>query len=558
MVFSTNMDAGAEAGIIAHRQPRLPAAAEDHTRAAPLDPDAAARDRFRHESSDQLLLRSQQLLEACRLAKITTWEIGCDVHSLPPPAGSFEYTALDAAVDDFILPVIAEDRAIIRGALSRCIGARAPFDVELRASSPRRSIGFYRVVGRYQPGGGGEAAKLTGVCQDITDRKEAETKILQAEKLKSIGELTGGIAHDFNNLLTIISINLEMMLECVADGEPEQLRDLIEPALQATSSGARLTAHLLAFAQRQPLRPAVVPLDTFLSSLRELAVRTIGPHCTIELIRPPELWRCLADRAQLESALLNLIVNARDAMPAGGRITIEASNDSPLIATAGLKPGDYVRLSVADEGVGVSPDIMDRVFEPFFTTKPVGKGTGLGLSMVMGFARQSNGRVEIASEPGRGTRVSLYLPRAAADDVAEVEEPAKPPADWSPPPLDTLVVDDSPEVLRAMTRMCREIGLRAVPAESAERAMSMLRGGARFDLLLTDVILPGRLGGSELASEALLLVPTIRVLFTSGYTEANIVNRAKLRPGVELLVKPFTRRQLVGAVRSVTEGLTRF
>jgi signal transduction histidine kinase/CheY-like chemotaxis protein len=517
----------------------------------PISVGAEAAAGLSRDQAQQLRLRSQQLLEACKLAKITTWDLDAGVAA---PADAADLSAFDAAVDRAIGPFHPDDRGILRAALIRCITQRTPFDVEVRAPSPSRTHAFYRVVGRCQGGNDGEPVRLTGVCQDITDRKDAETTILQAEKLKSIGELTGGIAHDFNNLLTIISINLEMMLECVAAGEAGELAGLIEPALQATSSGAKLTAHLLAFAQRQPLSPSVVPLGPFLASLRDLAVRTIGPYCTIDLVCPANVWKCLADRVQLESALLNLIVNARDAMPAGGRIVIEAGNVSLRRETAGLSPGDYVRLCVADEGVGVSPDIMNRVFEPFFTTKPVGKGTGLGLSMVLGFARQSNGRVEIESEPGRGTRVSLHLPRAMREDVPEADAPALAPSHWTPPPLRTLVVDDTPEVLRAMTRMCREIGLQAVGAESVEGALELLRVGPDFELLLTDVILPGRFGGAELAREARRLVPAIRVLFTSGYTEAKIVNRAALAPDAELLVKPFTRRRLVGALRKVIEA----
>ncbi len=508
----------------------------------------------------ELHQRSEQLLEACRLAEITTFELTHPhgptdaLASLVPPAGTGAFAALDAAVNSAIGPVHADDRRLVRNAVAKCITRQMPFDIEFRVLPTNRRVRFYRLVGSCRTDSAGTVFKISGVRQDITARKEAEAKLLQAEKLKSIGELTGGIAHDFNNLLTVISVNIEMLLDIVRDEGRDDLTELIEPALHAVNSGAKLTAHLLAFAQRQPLRPKPVALDTFLSALRDLAIRTIGPNATVDLICPAGLWRCLADRVQLESALLNLIVNARDAMPAGGHIVIEARNVRLAAGADGLEPGDYVCLAVADQGVGVSPEIMDRIFEPFFTTKPVGKGTGLGLSMVLGFVRQSNGRVEVASEPGGGTRVSLYLPRSEESTADSHDGPGADPADWSPLAFQTLVVDDNPDVLRAVARMCGEIGLHAVPADSAERAIALLKSGRPFDLLLADVVLPGRLGGAELAKEALRLLPSIRVLFTSGYINADIVNRAKLGPGAELLVKPFTRGQLLDALRRTMNG----
>ncbi len=399
----------------------------------------------------------------------------------------------------------------------------------------------------------GAAAAPAGAARDIAERKEAEAASLQTEKLQSLGRLTGGIAHDFNNLLTVISMNLEMLGQLVPPGD--ELLEYVEPARQAARSGADLTARLLAFAQRQPLHPEPVRLDRFLASLRDLAVRTIGGSCTIELRCAADLGACLVDRAQLESALLNLIVNARDAMPAGGRIVIAASNVAVAAPGAGgLAAGDYVSVTVSDEGVGVPPDILDRVFDPFFTTKPVGKGTGLGLSTVLGFARQSGGRVEIASQPGHGTSVVLYLPRGGGGGGAGAARSDRDAQAWMPRPWQTLVVDDAPDVLTAMTRMCRELGLRPTPAGCAEEAIALLHGDTPFDLLLTDVILPGRFGGAEIAREGRQAWPSLRVLFTSGYTDTEIVNRGRLDRDSELLVKPYSRQQLLAALRRVMEG----
>ena len=493
---------------------------------------------YEDSSAAALRRRIGQLLEACHLAQIRTWEL------------TREDAASDAALDAAFGPIHPEDRERVRAAIRRCTTQHAAFEVEFRVRRPDRPIAFARVAGRCHLDAGGRLAKFSGVRQDISERKEAEAASLQAEKLKSIGRLTGGIAHDFNNLLTVISMNLEMLGELLPAGH--EFAEYVEPARQAANSGAELTARLLAFAQRQPLRPETVALDQFLPSLRELAVRTIGGRCTIDLRCAPDIGACLVDRAQLESALLNLIANSRDAMPAGGPIVITAAN------TTGAPPGgdgrgqsDYVSISVADDGVGVPPEIIDRVFEPFFTTKPVGKGTGLGLSMVLGFARQSGGRVEITSRPHRGTAVVLHLPRAAgAGGAAESDRGGTP---WRPPPARTLVVDDAPDVLRAVTRMCRDIGLRPTAAGSAEEAMALLRGGVPFDLLLTDVILTGRFGGAEIAQEGLRAQPALRVLFTSGYSDADIVNRARIGRDSEVLVKPYNRKQLLAALRRVME-----
>lgn len=489
-------------------------------------------------AAPQVRLPTEQLLEAWHLARIRNWELAAEI------------AEEDAALHATFGPVHPEDRRVLRAAIARCLATGAGFDIEFRVLQPDRHVTFARAAGRCQIDTAGVPTKIGGVWQDITERKEAEAASVQAEKLKSIGRLTGGIAHDFNNLLTVISMNLEMLADLVPTGH--EFWQYIEPARQAANSGAELTARLLAFAQRQPLRPETVRLDQFLPSLRELAVRTIGGRCTIDLVCAPDIGTCLVDRAQLESALLNLIVNARDAMPAGGRIVIAAVNTTIAQPGAdGLAPGEYVSVSVSDEGTGVPPEIMDRVFEPFFTTKPVGKGTGLGLSMVLGFSRQSGGRVEIESKPGQGTSVVLHLPRAAGENALRIAADAG--EDWAPLPWRTLVVDDATDVLRAMTQMCREIGLKPTPAGSAEDAIALLHSNVPFDLLLTDVVLPGRFGGVDIAQEGKHARPALRVLFTTGYADAGIVNHGRVHHSSEVLIKPFTRQQLLAALRRVME-----
>ncbi len=509
----------------------LAAVAQPYARLLVADPDPS------HAMAEQLRQRSEQMLEACRLARIRPWELAA--------------AEADGVPDDTFGPVHPEDLGLLRAALRRCLATRGKFDVEFRLLHADRRVAFVRATGSCHLDAAGAVAKLSGVAQDITDRMDAKAASLEGEKLKSIGRLTGGIAHDFNNLLTVISMNLEMLEEIVPPGDA--LCEFIEPARQAARSGAELTARLLAFAQRQPLRPEPVQLGRLLAALRELAQRTIGGRCTIELRCPPDIGVCLVDRVQLESALLNLIANSRDAMPAGGRILIAASNATVAEpGRDGLAPGRYVSVSVSDEGVGVPPEIIDRVFEPFFTTKPVGKGTGLGLSMVLGFAQQSGGRAEISSRPGRGTSVVLHLPSGeAAPPPPGVDREEAP---WRPLPWRVLVVDDAPDVLLAMTRMCRELGLRPTAAGSAEDAIALLRGETPFDLLLTDVILPGRHGGAEVAREARRLRPSLRVLFTSGYSETEIVNRARPERGSDVLGKPFSRQQLLLALQRTMEA----
>jgi signal transduction histidine kinase/ActR/RegA family two-component response regulator len=508
----------------------------------------------------QLDQRSEQFQEACRLAKLRLWEVtipdgGGSLADLMPPR-SADFSGLDTAIGGAIGPVHPDDREAVRSAVMRCLASDNVLDFEFRTVAPGRRVVFWRATGRTTRRMDGSVGRIGGVCQDVSDRREAELAVQQTEKWKSLGQLTGGIAHDFNNLLTVISTNLEMLVESIPD-QPELL-EFIEPARKAANSGADLTARLLAFAQRQPLRPELVRLGVFLPSLRELAVRTIGGRYTIEVSCPPDVAPCRVDRAQLEGALLNLIVNARDAMPAGGRIAIAAHNltasESPGVAAG--PGGHYVRVSVTDEGGGIAPEIIDRVFEPFFTTKAVGKGTGLGLSMVQGFAQQSGGQVVIASRTGQGTLVALDLPGAAADASDTVAPSPGHGSAWLPLPFRTLVVDDAPDVLRAMMRMCTRIGLLPVPAGNADEALALLRGVTTFDLLLTDVILPGRFGGADVAREARRLQPAIRTLYTSGYTHADIVNHAKLDATVELLVKPFTRQQLLAALRAVMTGRT--
>ncbi len=481
-------------------------------------------------------LWAEQRDEAWHLARLRSWELTL------PPAAQDQHDAIRAAFG----VLHPDDRETVRQDLLRAARQQQRVDIEFRTLDAGRAT-FWHAVGRCRP----PMSRLAGVCQDISARREAELAVQQSDKWTSLGQLTGGIAHDFNNLLTVISTNLEMLLDLLPAGH--DYVEFIEPARKAAASGADLIARLLAFAQRQPLRPEAIELCSFLADLRGLAARTIGTRYTIDISCPAEVAACRADRVQLEAALLNLIVNARDAMPAGGRIAITAANvDAGAPAGAAFDFGGQVSIAVGDDGGGIAPEIIDRVFDPFFTTKPVGKGTGLGLSMVQGFARQSGGRVAISSRFGHGTEVALYLP-CAAEQAGAAAGASLFGGGWRPPPWRVLVVDDTPDVLSAVVRMCRLLGLHPTPAASAEEAIALLRGSG-FDLLLTDVVLLGRLGGAEIAREAQFLQPDIRVLYMSGYADTDIVNRAKLDDGAGLLVKPYGRTQLLAALRRIAGG----
>ena len=387
---------------------------------------------------------------------------------------------------------------------------------------------------------------------DVTQQVELEQRLHQAERLKAVGQLTGGVAHDFNNLLTVIAGNAEMLAESL-ETDPE-LRLLAGTVLQAAERGAALTSRLLAFSRRQALDPRVTDVNALVDGLDRMLRRTLGEHIRIRFRQTPDLSPALIDAAQLETAVLNLCLNARDAMPGGGLLTIETADqdlDAGYAAAEGeVAPGRYVMVAVSDTGTGMTPEVVARAFEPFFTTKEVGQGSGLGLSMVFGFMKQSGGHVKIVSEPGQGTTVRLYVPRAAGRST-----PAPVPA-LVPPVGGTerlLVVEDEPMVRDHVTAQLAELGYRVAAAANAAEALAHLRTGAAVDLLVTDVLMPGGMDGPQLAGAARVLRPGLPVLFTSGYSEQAIHRQARLAPGSLLLGKPYRRRDLAETVRRALE-----
>ncbi|HKP57636.1 MAG TPA: PAS domain S-box protein [Polyangiales bacterium] len=402
---------------------------------------------------------------------------------------------------------------------------------------------------------------IRGSMLDITERKRAEREnerlsgqLAQAQKMQAIGHLTGGVAHDFNNLLTVIGGSLEMME--LNEHTDENVRSYGLMALEACQRAAGLTQRLLAFSRQQPLRPRAINIEQLVRGMEGLLRRTLGETIHIEVMCSTDLWLCEVDPVQLESAILNLSINARDAMPAGGHLTIDACNivldASTLRVHDELAPGDYVRISVTDDGVGIPPELLSKVFEPFFTTKEVGKGSGLGLSMVYGFATQSRGQVKIYSELGQGTTVRLFLPRShGALETAPEPMPAQ-SAPRGKRELILVVEDDTN--LRALTvELLHRLGYRTIAAGHGAGALELLRSERKISLLLADMVLPGGMNGAELARQVHEQLPGVPVLFMSGYTENAVIHNGRLDPGVRLLEKPFSASALANAVRKAID-----
>ncbi len=383
--------------------------------------------------------------------------------------------------------------------------------------------------------------------------QEAEDNLRQAQKMEAVGQLTGGIAHDFNNLLTGIMASLERLDTCLAYAGPTELRRYIAAARDASTRAANLTNRLLAFSRRQPLKPRGTNINRLTAGMAELITRTIGPAITLHITPCPVLHATLVDPNQLEHALLNLCINASDAMPAGGALHITTANTAitPHQAVAlDLTQGDYVTLTVADTGTGMTPETLAHVFDPFFTTKPPGQGTGLGLSMIYGFARQSGGHTEVASTPGTGTAVTLYLPR----HHGVVDSPPTPP---HPQPCaatglgeSILLVDDEPSIRLLAAEVLEEQGYIVHQAHDAEAAMLRLSRGDPIDILITDLGLPG-IGGRELAATGLVLHPKMKILFITGYGDHAQRQHATAPPGQTLLNKPFSMTTLATRVQEM-------
>jgi len=386
--------------------------------------------------------------------------------------------------------------------------------------------------------------------EDAREQLEAEQKLRQVQKMEAVGHLTGGIAHDFNNILTVITGLIDILADAVAhDASLSSVTNMIS---DAAARGAEVTKHLLAFSRQQPLQPREANLNTLVQDTARLLRPSLGEQIEIDTSLEPDAWPAFIDPNHLSTALLNLAVNARDAMPDGGKLMLETSNvvlDETYAATnIDVRPGEYVMVAVSDTGTGIPEPIREKVFEPFFTTKDTGKGTGLGLSMVYGFVKQSNGHLKIYSEEGHGTSIKLYLPRSSGD-VVDVEPPA--PVDTRGGHESILVVEDDPLVRNYVSAQLAQLGYRTMITANGPEALAAVDNGFVCDVLFTDVIMSGGMNGRQVADAILAKLPSVRVLFTSGYTEDAIFHHGRLDPGVTLLPKPYRKAELARMIRQV-------
>jgi signal transduction histidine kinase/CheY-like chemotaxis protein len=413
-----------------------------------------------------------------------------------------------------------------------------------------------------------ETGQLVGfakVTRDVTERVEAARRLREtqeqlaaSQKMEAVGQLSGGIAHDFNNLLMVVLGNLESA-ERFAKGSREpnpNLQRAIKSAIRGAQRAAALTSRLLAFSRRQPLNPKPLDVNKFLSGTAEFLQRSLGEKIELEAIGAAGLWQVEADPTQLETALVNLVVNARDAMPEGGKVTIEASNifvdEGYARGNPDLAPGQYVIICVSDNGLGMPLDVLSRAFEPFFTTKELGQGTGLGLSQVYGFIKQSGGHVKIYSEVDQGTTVKMYLPRYTGH-AADLEEGREDSLGEGQNGETILIVEDDSDLRAYLSELLRGLGYRVVSAPQADAALSILKQhSSRIDLLLTDVVMPG-INGRELGKRARQIRPGLRVLYMTGYSRNAVVHHGRLDEGVDLLQKPITQTHLAARVRDLLD-----
>ena len=477
--------------------------------------------------------------------------------------------------------VHADDLAAVSERWAQSIQQQIPYEAEFRL---RRFDGRYRWhITRAAPiyADNGMLERWIGTNTDIEDQKHIEQELArlndtlesrvaersaelevanealrQAQKMEAVGQLTGGIAHDFNNLLTGVIGGLDMLRTRLAQGRHDEVERYVEAVATSAQRAAALTHRLLAFSRRQPLKPEVVDANALVRAMLDLLERTLGSHVALEVVEGAELWPTLCDANQLESALLNLVINARDAIPNEGRLTIETGNltisSSSAARRPGLGPGDYISLTVADTGRGMPSDVINKAFEPFFTTKPAGEGTGLGLSMTYGFVKQSHGHIEIRSKMGDGTRITLYLPRYKGSQRSEERQRSHDEelALVTSSPHSVLVVEDEPVIRALILEVLNELGYHCQQAGNGLAALELLQSGTSVDLLITDVGLPG-LNGRLLATQARQLQPQLKILFITGYAEDAIFDRASSEGRMEMLTKPFGVKELVSTIQTL-------
>ncbi len=480
----------------------------------------------------------------------------------------------DHSPDDFFVRVHPDDRASVQAKVKKFLAETEDAAIEYRIVLPDGSIRWIAAYAAKERGASGRTGRAVGVLRDITDRKhteetlearvvertaalreeierreEAQAALVRSQKLQAVGELAGGMAHDFNNLLTVITGNLELLGLRQLD---DKARDLIRRADEAAKMGSRLSGRLLAIGRRQRLQPVALDLNDITRSMTDVLKRTLGDEIEIQTTLAADLCEALADVSEVENAILNLAINARDAMPHGGKLIIASENKSlgpdDVAGEAGLKPGEYVVLSINDTGVGIPPHLLTRVFEPFFTTKDVGRGTGLGLSTIYGFAKQSGGHLAIYSEVGKGTSVRLYLPRAAAGAAAAASISSADPK-LAVDGETILVVEDNADVRDVTIKRLDMLGYRVLRAENGQAAVALLESAERIDLVFSDVMMPGGMTGFDLVRWVRANKPTIKTLLTSGFTGEVARNGNSDLNDVEVLRKPYAVAELARAVR---------
>jgi PAS domain S-box-containing protein len=545
-----------------------------------------------NESAELLALAE----EIGRVAVIE-WQVEAGTVRLSPSARAmYGLKEFDGRYESWIASVHREDVIRLRNIIATALEEKVRefeldfrivrrSDNELRWIHARRLV-FYDAAGK--------PIRVVGVSVDITDqkrataqlraftetleeavkdrtreleaeneaRRRAEGLLRQAQKMEAVGQLTGGVAHDFNNLLTVIQGGLEMIERQALNLDTSAAVSRIvrgkDMALEGVRRAAKLTSRLLAFARQQPLEPKNVDANKLVAGVCELLRRTLGETVSLEAVQASGLWRTFVDVNQLENALVNLAVNARDAMPNGGKVTIETANcyfDEAYVSAfvEPVKVGQYVMIAVSDTGVGMDRAIIERVFEPFFTTKGVGKGTGLGLSQVYGFVRQSAGHVQIYSEVGEGTAVKIYLPRYFGEDNLpdEIERRA---IETSAIGAETILVVEDDDALRIYSvEVLNDLGYSVLAASNSVSALELIERRKDIDLLFTDIVMPGGMNGRQLADEAARLQPGLKVLFTTGYTRNAIVHEGRLDPGVNMISKPFTFQELGSRIRDILD-----
>ena len=507
----------------------------------------------RRLAEEALRLSEDRLLQATRLARLgyCLWDsiedrcIHCsEEHARIHGLDVDQYMARSSSLDGVFSLTHHDDRDAYRDAIGRLRAEGTGFEMEYRVIRPDGSVRHVREIVKPLFGEDGQVTREFGTIQDVTELKQAEEQLRQAMKMQAVGQLAGGMAHDFNNLLGVILANLELI--SLKDDDPKKL--LLDRSIRAVERGSDLTRRLLAFTCQRPLDPRVVDINAALVDMDGLLSRTLGSGVEIKVSLDPGLWRAKLDPAEFESALINLALNARDAMPDGGLLTIETSN-----APAGASlPGAHVIVTVSDTGAGIAPTHLDKVFEPFFTTKDVGQGSGLGLSMVYGFVERSGGQVTIESRPGAGTTVRLYFPKSPEQDIEDQDD--KP---GEPPPRGTgetiLLVEDDDDLRATAATLLGELGYRVISAEAGEPALELLRRTPDVDLVFTDIVLPNGMNGLALIRKARLSRPDLKVLYASGHTRASGFDlTGELAAGL-LLAKPYKKAPLARALRRIID-----